>query len=124
MTTLTTDPLGLAPPEVSPLVWHAARAILNIAEASGLPFPKISEDRAVFYFVGAKDADEARRGILNAETVLSDALNTGFATRYPEPVGSTRHVVRTAKLPSGLKVELVALAEHVEASFLVTGATA
>ena len=123
MTTLTTDPLGLAPPEVSPLVWHAARAILNIAEASGLPFPKISEDRAVFYFVAAQSAGEAQQGMRYAETVLSDALNTGFAARWPKPVGSTRHFILTATLASGLKVELVALAEHVEVSFLVTGET-
>ena len=47
-----------------------------------------------------------------------------FAARWPKPVGSTRHFILTATLASGLKVELVALAEHVEVSFLVTGETA
>ena len=123
MTTLTTDPPGLAAPEVTAAVYHDAKRLIDITQASGLPFPKISEDRAVFYFVAAQSAGEAQQGMRYAETVLSDALNTGFSTRHPEPVGSTRHVVRTAKLPSGLKVELVALAEHVEVSLLVTGET-
>lgn len=89
--------------------YRDAHHILNLAEDT-LPFPKLSEDRATFFFVGLP-ADEAPQAVADAQTILSYGLNAAFLPRRTK-LGSTAHYILTAVLPSGMKVELVALGEH------------
>jgi len=90
------------------------RRILDIIEVTpGLPLPSICKDRAVFFFVGAAHAEDAREAIRLAEIILQGALLTVFYPRRTQ-AGSTRHYILTAVLPSGLMVDLVALAEHID----------
>jgi hypothetical protein len=87
-----------------------AHRILTVAEGV-LPFPQLSRDRATFYFVGLP-ADEAPQAVRDAQTVLGYGLNAAFIPRRTR-LGSSSHYILTAVLASGMKVELVALAEHV-----------
>jgi hypothetical protein len=90
------------------------RRILDITEVTpGLPLPSISRDRAVFFFVGAAHAEDAREAVRLAETILRSALLAVFYPRRTQ-AGSTRHYILTALLPSGLTVDIVALAEHID----------
>ena len=89
------------------------RKVLDIIQVTpGLPRWSVCEDLAAFFFAGLP-ADEAPQAFKDAETVLAYAFGVTFKTRKPKPVGSTVHFIRTAELPSGLTVELVALAEHI-----------
>ena len=105
--------------------WRDAHHILTLAE-SVLPFPKLSEDRATFFFVGLPAAD-APQAVADAQAVLSYGLNTAFLPRRTK-LGSTSHYILTAVLPSGMKVELVGLGEHFTAgpadAPVLTGAAA
>jgi hypothetical protein len=86
--------------------------ILHAAEVTpGIPFPHTDGDRAVFFFVGITDPDEAAEALLAAETVLGYALRTSFEPRWTE-AHDVRHYILTATLPSGLKVDLVARAQY------------
>lgn len=88
------------------------RAILALVETTpGLPLPSISRDRAVFFFVGITHPVDARQALYRAETILRSGLLAAFYPRRTQ-AGSTRHYILTAVLPSGLMVDLVALAEH------------
>lgn len=89
----------------------ASRVLSVAAHTPGSPFPAISRREAAFYFVGINDAEEVRTEVKDTETILSCALHLTFETRWTQ-AGSSRHRIRTAELPSGMKVELVALAEH------------
>lgn len=93
--------------------YRDAHRILDIA-ALGLPFPAVSQRGATFFFTGAPDAATARRDMRDAEAVLAYALKVTFRDHRPEPIGSTRHLIRKAELPSGMVVELAALAEHID----------
>lgn len=106
--TITTD---LAAPPARAARYRDARRILEIAEG-GLPFPAISQRGASFFFTGAPDGASARQAIADAETVLGYAFGVKFEDVRPREMGSTRHVIRTAKLPSGMLLELSILAEH------------
>jgi hypothetical protein len=90
-----------------------AQHILEAARATGLPFPSLSRDRAVFFFVAIADAKTARAERAQAECSLQYALRVPFAPRRTR-AGSTEHHILTAVLPSGMKVDLVALAEHID----------
>jgi hypothetical protein len=95
-------------------VFRDARLILDIAEVTpGIPFPCISKDRAVFFFVGITHAKEAAEAVADAREILGYALKAAFCPRRTQ-AGSTRHYVLTAVLPSGLMVEIVALSEHID----------
>jgi len=88
------------------------RAIINITEAApGLPLPRIAPDRATFFFVGITHRAEARQAMAEAETILRSAFLAAFFPRRTQ-IGSSRHYILTAVLPSGLMVDLVAMAEH------------
>lgn len=87
-----------------------AHRILAVAEGI-LPFPSISRDRATFFFVGL-EAGQAPQALKDARTVLSYGLNAAFIPRRTN-IGSASHFILTAKLPSGMKIELVALGEHI-----------
>lgn len=87
-----------------------AHRILTVAEGI-LPFPNLSRDRATFFFVGLP-ADEAPQAMKDARTVLSYGLNAAFIPRRTK-LGSTSHYILTAVLASGMKLELVALGEHI-----------
>jgi hypothetical protein len=91
----------------------ASRVMDVAAHTPGMPFPSVSRDQAAFFFSGIDDAAEAKAAVRDAETILHCALMVAFTTRRAV-YGSSRHVIRTAKLPSGLKVELVALASQME----------
>ena len=88
-----------------------AHHILVLAEGV-LPFPNLSRDRATFYFVGLP-ASESPQAIRDAETVLSYGLGIPFIPRRTK-LGSASHYILTAELASGMKVELVALGEHIK----------
>ena len=95
-------------------VFRDARRILGIAEVTpGLPFPSISKDRAVFFYTGCGGRREAARAAADAREILGSALPAEFRPRMVL-AGSTRHYILTALLPSGLKVEIVALAGHID----------
>lgn len=91
------------------------RRILDITEVTpGLPLPRIAPDRAVYFFTGITRAADAAQALRDAETVLADTLDVTFTprrTRY----GSAEHHILSAILPSGLLIDLVALAEHIDA---------
>lgn len=87
-------------------------AILKVTESTpGLPLPRIAPDRATFFFVGITHRTEARQAIAEAETILRSALLAAFFPRRTQ-IGTSRHYILTAVLPSGLMVDLVAMAEH------------
>jgi hypothetical protein len=95
-------------------VFRDARLILDIAEVTpGIPFPCISSDRATFFFVGCAHAKEAAEAVADAREILGYALKAEFCPRRTQ-AGSTSHYVLTALLASGLRVEIVALAEHID----------
>lgn len=95
-------------------LYRDLNGILGIIQVTPwLPRWSISEDQAAFFFAGLP-ADEAAQAVRDAETILGYALGARFTDRFPRPVGSTRHHIRTARLASGLTVELVALAEHMD----------
>ena len=88
------------------------RRLLDITEVTpGLPLPRIGPDSATYFFVGVAHAKEARADVRQAETILRTAFLVNFAPRWTQ-AGSTRHYILTAMLPSGLTVDIVALAQH------------
>jgi hypothetical protein len=91
-----------------------ADRILKVARAAkGFPFPSVCRDRAVFFFLADPDAAETRKALYRAETVLRCALLAKFEPRRTQ-AGSTAHYILTAKLPSGMFIDLVTLAEHID----------
>jgi hypothetical protein len=89
-----------------------AHRILDVAEVTpGMPFPNISRDRAVLFYVGIEDPDEAGQAIRDAREILGYALKAEF---YPRQTVAydVRHDILTATLQSGLKVDLVARAQY------------
>jgi len=89
-----------------------AQHILEIARTTGLPFPSVSRDQAVFFFTGLRDRTEARAAVHRAEAALRFALVAKFKPRPDRSAGSTKHYILSAELPSGLRVDIVAMAEH------------
>ena len=115
MTTLTDHPAARAPAGTmrDARLYRDLHGILGIVQVTpGLPRWSVCEDLAAFFFAGLP-ADEVPQAFRDAETVLGYAFGVTFRNRKPEPVGSTAHFIRTAELPSGLTLELVALAEHI-----------
>ena len=90
-----------------------AHHILDVA-ALGLPFPALSQRAATFFFTAAPDAATASRDMRDAEAVLAYTFGVTFKDHWPKPIGSTRHFIRRAELPSGMLIELAALAEHID----------
>ena len=90
-----------------------AHNLLVIAEHTpGLPLPSIGSTCASFNFTGVAHAKEAREAVAMAETILSYAFRVEFVRDDPPQIGSSRHYMLTASLPSGLPLSIVALAEH------------
>jgi hypothetical protein len=111
--TITTAPLAPAGTRRDARLYRDLHGILGLVQVTpGLPRWSICEDLAAFFFAGLP-AEEVPQSLRDAETVLSYATGATFETRKPDPIGSTRHFIRTAELPSGLRLELVALAETV-----------
>lgn len=95
-------------------LWFSeARRIIDLTEHHGVPIPSISAARASFNFTGITHAGDTRYMVEEAERVLNEALRFAipFFPRSAE-CGSARHRIRTAVLPSGMQVDLVALAAH------------
>ena len=80
-------------------------------------------DLGVVFFAGLEPPEAAER-LADTETVLAYAFGVTFTDRWPVPVGSTRHHIRTAVLQSGLTVDLVALAEQTSGPVLATAGAA
>jgi hypothetical protein len=93
--------------------WFAdVRRLLDVTETTpGLPLPRIAPDRVTFFFVGIAHAPEAVTAVRCAETALRCALLVAFYPRRTQD-GYRAHYILTAFLPSGLQVDIVALAEH------------
>ena len=90
-----------------------ARRILDIAEVTpGLPFPSICATIASFNYTQVTHAQDAAEAVAMAETILSYALKLTFEPADIAPIGSSDHYVLEAYLPSGLKVAIVAKAQH------------
>ncbi len=87
-------------------------AIIEIAKTPGLPLPSVSGTQASFNYTHIAYAEDAREAVALAETILSYALHVEFRQDDPPQVGSSRHYVRVAYLPSGLPLSIVALARH------------
>ena len=91
-----------------------ADRILKVARTTkGFPFPSVCKDRAVFFFLADPDAAETRKALYRAETLLRCALLVRFEPRRTQ-AGSTTHYILTAKLPSGMLIDLVTLAEFID----------
>lgn len=90
-----------------------ARRIIDLTERHGVPIPSISAARASFNFTGITHAEDAVYMVEQAERLLNEAFRFAipFFPRWAE-CGSARHRIRTAVLPSGMQVDLVALAAH------------
>jgi len=90
-----------------------AHKLLNLAERTpGLPFPRITEDCATFHFI-LDDAARARVGLRLAELNLTILLRTDFTPRRVAGPDGAYHVLG-AVLPSGMRVDLTALAVHID----------
>jgi hypothetical protein len=90
-----------------------AHRIMHVSEITpGIPFPHIDHDRAVFFYVGITDPDEAAREIRTAEQVLAYTFGVSFKPRQTV-AHDVRHDILTAVLPSGLHVDLVARAQYI-----------
>lgn len=90
-----------------------AHAIMRIAEeVPGIPFPHIDRNRAVFFYVGITDSDEAAGEIRTAEQILTFTFGVSFKPRVTV-AHDMRHDILTAELRSGLKVDLVARAQYI-----------
>lgn len=88
-----------------------AALIIKLAKITpGLPFPGVSAIQAVFHFTSIVRAEDARRAVAWAETILSHELGLDFKPRDVPRIGSSDHYVLTAKMPSGLRVDIVAKA--------------
>ena len=73
--------------------------ILHVSEITpGIPFPHIDHDRAVFFYVGITDPDEAAREIRTAEQVLAYTFGVSFRPRQTV-AHDVRHDILTAVLP-------------------------
>jgi hypothetical protein len=86
------------------------RRILAVAKGI-LPFPYISPGLAVFFYAGMPDAEQARAAVEAAAAVLASAFSVRFAPRITL-AGGTRHYILGAVLPSGMRLEIAALAGH------------
>lgn len=90
-----------------------AHNLLTIAQGTpGLPLPAISATCASFNYTCITHAEDARESVAMAETFLSYAFRVEFQRNDPPQVGSARHYMLTAYLPSGLPLSIVAKAEH------------
>jgi len=89
-----------------------AHNLLAIAQGTpGLPLPSIAGATASFNFTGITHAKDAREAVATAETILSYAFRVEFVSRRTQ-IGSARHYILEASLPSGLPLLIVALAQH------------
>ena len=90
-----------------------AHNLLTIAQGTpGLPQPAISSTSASFNYTHITHAKDAREAVAWAETILSYAFRVDFQRNDPPQIGSSRHYMLTAYLPSGLPLSIVAKAEH------------
>ena len=106
---------GQTPPEHAGW-FRDARRLLDITEVTpGLPLPSIGSAVAAFNFTHITHAKDAAEAVALAETVLGYALHAEFARKETPRVGSAEHYVLEAFMPSGLRVAIVAKAEHMSA---------
>lgn len=97
-----------------------ARRILEVAEHNhgtgpDLPFPSICRDLAAFNFTHIIHAKDAAESVARAEMILSYELGVEFEPRPVPRIGSAEHYILEAFMPSGLRVDIVAKAEHMSA---------
>lgn len=98
-----------------PGYWRDVRRIWDITEVTpGLPVPAISSTRAVFDYRRITHAADAAERVALAETILSYALNLTFARREALAGDDTLRYILEAFMPSGLAVDIVARAEHMQ----------
>lgn len=95
------------------LWFREAHQIISLCKHSILPIPSLNAARASFSFVTVTHGEDARDMVETAERVLARELELAvtFFTHWHE-CGSARHRIRTAVLPSGMQVDLVAHARH------------
>ena len=99
------------PQQDHPGKFEDAIRILQVAqETHGLPFPSIASTAAAFHFTHIVHAEDACKAVVWAETILSFALKAEFDERDVPSIGSAAHYIRSAWLPSGLRVDIVARA--------------
>ena len=104
-----------APPEHAKWFKDVHR-LVDITEVTpGLPLPSIGSAVAAFNFTHITHAKDAAEAVALAETVLGYALHAEFARKETPRVGSAEHYVLEAFMPSGLRVAIVAKAEHMSA---------
>jgi len=90
-----------------------AHRIMHISEVTpGIPFPHIDRDRAVLFYVGITDPDEAAGEIRTAQQILEYAFGVSFKPRQTV-AHDMRHDILTAELASGMKIDLVARAQYI-----------
>lgn len=78
-----------------------------------VPMPSVGRDgRAAFSFVKLRDATETQTGMRLTEAVLARELGLVFEDRDITVSWSASYWIRTARMDSGLFVDLVALAAH------------
>ena len=95
--------------------WQDVRLIWDLAEHTpGLPVPSISATRAAFHYNGITHAKDAAESVALAETILSYALHLTFARREAMAGDDTVRYILEAFMPSGLAVDIVAKAEHMQ----------
>ncbi len=91
------------------------RRIIDITEVTpGLPLPRISGERAAFHYNGITHAKDAAESVAMAETILSYALRLTFEPRTALAGDDTERYILEAFMPSGLAVDIVAKAEHMQ----------
>lgn len=101
------------PPDPDDARYADAHRVMAVAEATpGIPFPSISRDRATLFFLGITDPAEAVQAVQDAAVILGYALKARFEPRQTV-AHDVRHDILTAKLPSGLFVDLVARAQYI-----------
>jgi hypothetical protein len=89
-----------------------AHRVMDVAQVTpGMPFPNISRDRAVLFYVGIEDPGEAEQAIRDAREILGYALKAEFCPRQTV-AHNVVHDILTATLRSGLKVDLVGRAQY------------
>lgn len=102
-----------------PTAERAARAadLIRIYEITrdtpGLPLPFAGPDRAAFYFIDREPA-AAREAVESAGQVFTRAFGVTFGWHDEQAPNGMNRLFEAELRPSGLKVVLIARAEHMQ----------
>lgn len=88
--------------------------LYDVVDANpAIPLPSVGRDgRAAFSFLRVRDAAGTQTGMRLAEAILTRELGLAFEDRDVTVSWSEAYWIRTARMDSGLFVDLVALAAH------------